>query len=125
MKQYVDFWKRFDESRNSRPIQEIAEIAGTTKGALDNKRTLKTLPKVELTFALAKALGVSAYWLVEGEEESFDSDITLLNKVKRSPRLMSLVRLAVDADDHSLELAELALSRPHSEDDTNKQPVLA
>jgi len=75
----IEFWKRFDSFRKGRTVKDIAEAIGVEYNLVRVQRTRHVLPKLPVAVALAREVGTTVEYLVDG----VTSQIRFSNKLYR------------------------------------------
>lgn len=98
----VDLWKRVDELRGRMPIRELAKIANISEASLQTTRSLKTQPKLQMLYPIAKALGTTIEYLYAGEKEDWEDNI-VFRKIASSQQLIDIATALCHAEPWELE----------------------
>lgn len=92
------FWKNLDLCKKSRSLTEIAKELSLNYNNLLDQRTSNRLPRLEIAYSLAEALGVSVEYLLTGKErDSFP------------PRIQTIAIRCLSASEEDLALIERVL----------------
>lgn len=95
-------WKRVDELRMRMTIKELAKITGIAEPTLQTTRINKTVPKLQMIYPIAKALGTTIEYLYAGEKEDWEDNI-VFRKIASSQQLIDIATALCHAEPWELE----------------------
>ena len=98
----ADLWKRVDELRGRMPIRELAQKANISESSLQTTRSLKTQPKLQMLYPIAKALGTTIEYLYTGEKEDWEDNI-VFRKIASSQQLIDIAGALCHAEPWEVE----------------------
>ena len=102
-------WNRIDKLRGSMSIRELSERTGILEGSLQTTRSLGTLPKMQMLYPIAQALGTTVEYLYTGIEENEYSDNPVFRKISSSQLLFDIVSKLADATPEEIEVVRRVL----------------
>lgn len=113
---HEDVWKRIDELRGDMSVRALSEKAGIPERSLQTTRYQETLPKLQMLYPLAQALGTTVEYLYTGVEEDEYSDNPVFRKISSSQLLFDIASKLADATPEEVDLVRrvLDIDKPKS-----------
>ena len=93
-------------------IKELSERTGILEGSLQTTRSLGTLPKMQMLYPIAQALGTTVEYLYTGIEEIEYSDSPVFRKISSSQLLFDITARIADATPEEVEMVRRMLEVP-------------
>ena len=94
-----DFWKRFDEKRGDKTLQDVCNNTGILVGTIKNNRSSGRLPSLTDADKIAKYLNTTVDYLLNGETDQFTPlEREFIGKFRTSPRdIKTLIEQVVNS----------------------------
>lgn len=104
-----ELWKRVDELRGRMTIRELAEKAGLSEPSLQTTRAVKSQPKIQMLYPIAKVLGTTMEYLYTGEREDWE-DSLVFRKISSSQELFDIASALCKAEPMEVEMVSRLLN---------------
>ena len=96
-------WRRVDELRMRMTIKELAEQTGISEPTLQTTRVNKSVPKLQMLYPIAKALGTTIEYLYTGEKDDWEDNI-VFRKIASSQQLFDIAEALTHAEPWEIDM---------------------
>lgn len=98
-----ELWRRVDELRGRMTIRELAERSGVSEPSLQTTRAVKSQPKIQMLYPIAKVLGTTMEYLYNGEREDWE-DSAVFRKIASSQDLFDIASALCHAEPYEIDM---------------------